>query len=48
LQLPEHGLFTASIEVLGLDPIPFPTDTYRLHARCLRMPAKDQETLIRL
>jgi c-di-GMP-binding flagellar brake protein YcgR len=47
LRFPEHGLFTAFIEVLRLDPIPYPAGTYRLHARFIRMPAKDREILIR-
>jgi c-di-GMP-binding flagellar brake protein YcgR len=47
LRFPEHGLFTASVEVLRIDPIPYPGGTYRLHARFIRMPAKDQEVLIR-
>ncbi len=47
LRLPEHGLFTAFVEVLRLDPLPYPGGTYRLHARFIRMPAKDREILIR-
>ncbi len=47
LGLPEHGLFTAFVEVLRLDPIPYPGGRYRLHARFIRMPAQDREVLIR-
>ncbi len=47
LRFPEHGLFTAFVEVLRLDPLPYPGGTYRLHARFIRMSAKDRETLIR-
>lgn len=46
-RLPEHGLFTAFVEVLRLDPIPYPGGTYRLHARFIRMPAKERDILIR-
>ena len=46
-RLPEHGLFTAFAEVLRLDSIPYPGGTYRLHARFIRMPAKDRDILIR-
>jgi c-di-GMP-binding flagellar brake protein YcgR len=47
LQLPEHGVFTAFVEVLRLDPLPYPVATSRLHARFIRMPDKDRELLIR-
>ncbi|HJT20776.1 MAG TPA: PilZ domain-containing protein [Nitrospira sp.] len=47
LRLPEHGLFTAFVEVLRLTPLPYPGGTYRLHARFVRMPAEDREVLIR-
>ena len=45
-RLPGHGLFTAFAEVLRLDPISYPGGTYRLHARFIRMPAKDRDILI--
>ncbi len=47
LRLPEHGLFKAFIEVLRLDPLPYPPGTSRLHARFIRLPAKDREMLVR-
>ncbi|MBD0316378.1 MAG: PilZ domain-containing protein [Nitrospiraceae bacterium] len=46
-RLPEHGLFNAFAEVLRLDHIPYPPRTYRLHARFIRMPAKDRDILVR-
>lgn len=47
LLLPDHGIFKSYIEVLRLDPLPYPGGTYRLHARFVRMPAQDLELLIR-
>jgi c-di-GMP-binding flagellar brake protein YcgR len=47
MRFPEHGLFSAFVEVLRVDPIPYPAGTYRLHARFIRMPATDREILIR-
>lgn len=47
LLLPDHGPFKAFIEVLRIEPLPFPGGTSRLHARFVRMPAKDRELLIR-
>lgn len=47
LRLPDHGLFKSYIEVLRLEPIPYPADTYRLHARFVRMPQSDREFLVR-
>lgn len=47
LLLPDQVPFKATIEVLRLDPLPIPGDTYRLHARFIRMTAKNRELLIR-
>jgi c-di-GMP-binding flagellar brake protein YcgR len=47
LRLPEQGVFTASVEVVRVNPLPYPGGTYRLHARFVRMPAEDREVLIR-
>ncbi|BCA53744.1 hypothetical protein W02_08840 [Nitrospira sp. KM1] len=47
LHLPDDILFTAFVEVLRVDPLPYPGGTYRLHARFVRMPAADREVLIR-
>jgi c-di-GMP-binding flagellar brake protein YcgR len=47
LRLPDHVLFKAFIEILRLDPIPYPADTYRLHARFIRMTSQSRELLIR-
>lgn len=47
LLLPDHGPFKAFIEVLRMEPLPFPGGTSRLHARFVRMPSKDRELLIR-
>jgi c-di-GMP-binding flagellar brake protein YcgR len=47
LLLPDRVVFKSFIEVLRLDPIPYPGGTYRLHARFVRMPTQDRELLIR-
>ena len=47
LLLPDQVIFKSSIEVLRLDPIPYPAGTYRLHARFVRMPSQDRELLIK-
>ena len=47
LRLPDQDLFKAFIEILRLDPIPYPADTYRLHARFIRMTSQSRELLIR-
>jgi c-di-GMP-binding flagellar brake protein YcgR len=47
LRLPDQVIFKAFIEVLRLDPIPYPADTYRLHARFIRMASQNRELLIR-
>jgi c-di-GMP-binding flagellar brake protein YcgR len=47
LRLPGQVIFKAFIEVLRLDPIPYPRNTYRLHARFIRMVSQNRELLIR-
>lgn len=47
LLLPDHVIFKSYIEVLRLEPIPYPSGTYRLHARFVKMSTKDRELLIR-
>ena len=47
LLLPGEALFKASLEVLRVDPITYPLNTYRLHGRFIRMANADREQLIR-
>jgi c-di-GMP-binding flagellar brake protein YcgR len=47
LRLPDQDLFKAFLEILRLDPIPYPAGTYRLHARFIRMTSQNRELLIR-
>lgn len=47
LLLPGEMLFKASLEVLRVDPITYPLNTYRLHGRFIRMANADRELLIR-
>lgn len=47
LLLPGQVIFKSYIEVLRLDPIPYPGWTYRLHARFVRMTTQNREILIR-
>jgi c-di-GMP-binding flagellar brake protein YcgR len=47
LRLADQDLFKAFIEILRLDPVPYPADTYRLHARFIRMTSQSRELLIR-
>lgn len=47
LLLPDHVPFTASIEVLRLDPLPLLGDVYRLHARFVKLSTQDRELLVR-
>ena len=47
LIFPDHVIFKASIEVLRLDPIAYPINTYRLHARFIRMTSQSRELLIK-
>jgi c-di-GMP-binding flagellar brake protein YcgR len=47
LLLPDQAPFTASIEVLRVDPLPSPPNTYRLHARFIRLTSVEREMLVR-
>jgi len=47
LRLPNHVIFKAFIEALRLDPILYPSDTYRLRARFIRMTSQNRAVLIR-
>jgi c-di-GMP-binding flagellar brake protein YcgR len=47
LLLPDQEPFTASIEVLRVDPLPSPPNTYRLHARFIRLTSVEREMLVR-
>ncbi len=47
LLLPEQVHFKACLEVLYVDPITYPLNTYRLHGRFVRMANQDRELLIR-
>lgn len=47
LLLPGQTLFKSNIETLHLNPLPYPANTYRLHARFIRMTSQDRELLIR-
>ena len=47
LLLPDHVLFKSSLELLRVDSIAYPLNTYRLHGRFVRMANPDRELLIR-
>ena len=47
LLLPGEVLFKSYLEVLRVDPIPYPLNTYRLHGRFVRMANADRELLTR-
>jgi c-di-GMP-binding flagellar brake protein YcgR len=47
LLLPDQLLFKFHLEVLRVDPITYPLNTYRLHGRFIRMANQDRELLIR-
>lgn len=47
LLLPGEVLFKSSLEVLRVDPIPYPLNTYRLHGRFIRIANADRELLTR-
>lgn len=47
LLLPDQEPFTASIEVLRVDSLPSPPNTYRLHARFIRLTSAEREMLVR-
>ena len=45
--LAEQVPFKSLIEVLRVDPLPYPPDTYRLHARFIDMTRENRELLVR-
>ena len=47
LLLPGQVLLKSYLEVLRVDPIIYPPNTYRLHGRLVRMANQDRELLIR-
>ncbi|MDH4078245.1 MAG: PilZ domain-containing protein [Nitrospira sp.] len=47
LLLAEQVRFTSPIEVLRVDSLPYPPDTYRLHARFIEMSRENRELLVR-
>ncbi len=47
LLLPGEVLFKSYLEVLRVDLIPYPLNTYRLHGRFIRMATADRELLTR-
>lgn len=47
LLLAEQVPFKSSIEVVRVDPLPYPPDTYRLHARFIEMTRENRELLVR-
>jgi len=47
LLLPDQVLFKSALEVLRVDTIPYPRDTYRLHARFIQMTRDSREQLVR-
>lgn len=47
LLLAEQIRFTSSIEVLRVDVLPYPPNTYRLHARFIELTKENRELLVR-
>jgi c-di-GMP-binding flagellar brake protein YcgR len=47
LRLADEIVFTSFLEVLRVDPLPYPGGTYRLHGRFVRMSSQDRELLVR-
>jgi c-di-GMP-binding flagellar brake protein YcgR len=47
LLLAEQVLFKSSIEVVRVDSLPYPPNTYRLHARFIEMTRENRELLVR-
>jgi c-di-GMP-binding flagellar brake protein YcgR len=47
LLLADQVPFKAPIEVLRVDPVPYPPGIYRLHARFIRMTMQNRELLVR-
>jgi c-di-GMP-binding flagellar brake protein YcgR len=47
LLLAEQVPFKSSIEVVRVDSLPYPPDSYRLHARFIEMTRENRELLVR-
>ena len=47
LLFPDQVLFKSFIEVLRVDPVAYPLNTYRLHGRFIRLTRDDREQLVR-
>ena len=47
LLLPDLAPFKSSVEVLRVNPIHYPPNTYRLHARFVGMTTENRELLVR-
>lgn len=47
LLLADQVPFKCDLEVLRVDPLPYPTNTYRLHGRFVKITSQDRELLIR-
>ena len=47
LRLSDEVIFTSALEVLRVDPIPYPQGTYRLHGRFIKMASQNRELLVR-
>lgn len=47
LLLPDQEPFTPFVEVLRVDSLPHPPNTYRLHARFIRLSSEEREMLVR-
>ena len=47
LILPDQVIFKAYAEVMRVDPLPHQADTYRLHARFVKMTTQNRELLIK-
>jgi c-di-GMP-binding flagellar brake protein YcgR len=47
LLLPDLAPFKSCVEVVRVDPFPYPPDTYRLHARFVKMTRENRELLVR-
>lgn len=48
LLFPDDVRFKSFIEVLRVDPIAYPLNTYRLHGRFIRMSTQEREFLVRM
>lgn len=47
LLFPDQVLFKSFVEVLRVDAVAYPLNTYRLHGRFIRMTRDDRERLVR-